>query len=387
MKILLTGYSFSTIGGLEIVSAAIAKILADAGHEVQCAAVHQHGVVDKDGYRIIGTAPSNRVARSLAYRFPMLYPMRKLRSLAAWAELIIAAHCHTLPKVFNAVAPLQSPPPVVAWLHGCEVWGIEGAAYAEFLKRTDRLVAVSRYTADLATTLLGTQYKPEVIYNPVDIDRFSPLPQAAGIERHSILTVGRLDSDTEHKGYDMLLKALAILRRRCPELPLTLRIVGGGSSLQMLQSLAHTLNVADRVEFTGSIPRSQLAHHYATCDLFAFPSRVTEMGGKYLGEGFGVVNIEAAASGRPVLTSTHGGCPETIIPNVTGMLVDPTREEAIADGIESMFRLSPEDRDHMGERGRRFVAETFAYETISDRIESVVSVQRSGRSGKSLRGP
>jgi len=50
--------------------------------------------------------------------------------------------------------------------------------------------------------------------------------------------VGRLDSDTEHKGYDMLLKALAILRRRCPELPLTLRIVGGGSSLQMLQSLA-----------------------------------------------------------------------------------------------------------------------------------------------------
>ena len=61
--------------------------------------------------------------------------------------------------------------------------------------------------------------------------------------------------------------------------------------------------------------------------------------------------------------------------------------DAIADGIESMFRLSPEDRDQMGERGRRFVAETFAYETISARIESVVSVKRSGRSGKSLRGP
>jgi phosphatidyl-myo-inositol dimannoside synthase len=387
LKILLTGYRFDVLGGLEIVSAAIAKMLADAGHHVQCAAVHGHGVVDKDGYRIIGTAPSTRVARSLAYRVPMLYPMRELRRLAAWADLIIAVHCHTLPKVFSAVAPLQNPPPVVAWLHGREVWGIEGDAYAEFLKRADRLVAVSRYTADLATTLLGTQYKPEVIYNPVDTGYFRPLPQSGGIARHSILTVGRLGSDTEHKGYDMLLKALAILQRRRPELPLTLRIVGGGARLPVMQTLANDLNVSPRVEFTGSIPRSQLAHHYATCDIFAFPSKVMKKGSEYIGEGFGVVNIEAAASGRPVLTSTHGGCPETIIPNVTGMLIDPTREEAIADGIESMFRLSPEDRDQMGERGRRFVAETFAYEAISDRIASVVSVQRSGRSGKSLRGP
>jgi hypothetical protein len=85
MRILLTGFNFSAIGGLEIVSAAIAKILADAGHEVQCAAIHERGVVNKDGYSIIGTLPSTRVARSLAYRFPMLYPMRTLRRLAAAA--------------------------------------------------------------------------------------------------------------------------------------------------------------------------------------------------------------------------------------------------------------------------------------------------------------
>jgi len=371
LKILLTGYRFDVLGGLEIVSAAIAKMLADAGHHVQCAAVHGHGVVDKDGYRIIGTAPSMRVARSIAHRFPRLYPMRELRRLAAWADVIVAVHCHTLPKVFSAVAPLRNPPPVVAWLHGREVWGNQGVAYARYLRRADWLVAVSRYTAGLATALLGPQYKPEVIYNPVDTDYFRAT-QPGGIVRHSILTVGRIGSDTEHKGYDMLLKALAILQQRCPELPLTLRIAGGGSRLPALQAVAAQLGVADRVEFTGPISRSQLAHHYATCDLFAFPSKVMEKGSEYIGEGFGVVNIEAAACGRPVLTSTHGGCPETIVPNVTGILVDPTREEAIADGIESMFRLSPEDRDQMGERGRRFVEENFAYETISARIATVV---------------
>jgi glycosyltransferase involved in cell wall biosynthesis len=372
MRILLTGFSFTAIGGLEIVSAAIAKMLADAGHEVKCAAVHGHGVVEADGYQIVGTAPSVHVARSIAYRFPSLYPIGRLRQLARWADVIVAVHCQTLPKVFRAVAALQSQPAVVAWLHGREVWGSQGATYAESLRRADRLVAVSRYTADSVTKLLGSQYNPEVIYNPVDTGYFQPLPQAAGIERHSILTVGRIGNDTEHKGYDMLLKALAILQRRRPELPLTLRIAGGGSRLPALQALATQLGVADRVEFTGPISRSQLGHHYATCDLFAFPSKVMEKGSEYIGEGFGVVNIEAAACGRPVLTSTHGGCPETVIPGVTGVLVDPTREEAIADGIESMFRRAPSERDQMGERGRRFVEETFSYEAITGRIASLL---------------
>ena len=113
-------------------------------------------------------------------------------------------------------------------------------------------------------------------------------------------------------------------------------------------------------------------HHYATCDVFALPSQVMAKGDEYIGEGFGVVNIEAAACGRPVLTSTHGGCPETVIPGVSGILVDPTSEEAIADGLESIFRRDAEERDRMGERGRAFVQNTFSYGTISDQIGSVI---------------
>jgi hypothetical protein len=85
MNILLSGFSFDTIGGLEIVSAALAKMLAAAGHQVQCAALHGIGVCEKDGYRIVGIAPTNRIARSVAHRLPFLHSLGKVRGLAAWA--------------------------------------------------------------------------------------------------------------------------------------------------------------------------------------------------------------------------------------------------------------------------------------------------------------
>lgn len=372
MKVLLAGFSFTAIGGLEIVSAAVAKMLADGGHEVQCVAIHGHGVIEADGYRIVGTAPTMRVARSLAYRLPFLYPMSGLGRLTRWADVIIAVHCHTLPKVLRAVAPLRNRPPVIAWLHGREVWGSQGLAYADILKRVDQLVAVSGYTSNTVTELLGPRYRPEVIYNPVDTTTFRPTSDAGLIDRFSILTVGRLASHTEHKGYDMLIKAVSILQRRCPELPLRLKIAGGGPRLQALQALAADRGVSHRVEFTGPLTRSQLAHSYATCDLFALPSQVMAKGEEYIGEGFGVVNIEAAACGRPVLTSTHGGCPETVLPGVSGLLVDPTSEDAIADGIESIFRLDAAGRDRMGEHGRAFVEQTFSYPKISSQIGCLI---------------
>jgi phosphatidyl-myo-inositol dimannoside synthase len=99
---------------------------------------------------------------------------------------------------------------------------------------------------------------------------------------------------------------------------------------------------------------------------------VVEIGGKVLGDGFGVVNIEAAACGRPVVTSTHGGCPETIRDGVTGVLVDPTRPQAVADGIDALLRQPPAVRDEMGRRGREFVEQHFSYPVFAGRVGSCV---------------
>lgn len=378
VKILLTGYHFDTIGGLEIVSANIARSLVDAGHEVQCAAVHGRGTSRKNGRRIVGLAPHNKLLRALAVRCSFFYPTRKLRELTAWADVIIACHCHTLPIVYDCHGNRATRPPIVAWLHGREVWGSFGKAYASALKQADRLVAVSGYTSATVVDLLGSGYRPKVIHNSIDTGLFRPLPNPADVSRLSVLTVGRHAVGTEHKGYDMLIDAIALLRRREPPLVLKLQIVGDGPLLPSLRARAAALGIADSVEFTGAVPRDELRRLCATCDVFAFPSRVRGDRGEVYGEGFGVVNIEAAACGRPVLTSTHGGCPETILDGVTGALVDPTSVEAVADGLERLFRMTAAERDRMGQRGRQHVLENFSHATLSQKLTELLDGLKTG---------
>jgi phosphatidylinositol alpha-1,6-mannosyltransferase len=167
---------------------------------------------------------------------------------------------------------------------------------------------------------------------------------------------------------------LAALRRTAPDLPLRLRVAGDGARLDGLKARAATLGLGDRVDFLGAVSRTRLRDLYATSDLFAFPSRVVVLDGDDVyGEGFGVVNIEAAACGRPVLTSTHGGCPETIRDGVTGVAVDPDSVAAVAAGIEQMFRRSPEARDAMGASGRQFVVDHFSSDVLSRKVAEIIA--------------
>jgi phosphatidylinositol alpha-1,6-mannosyltransferase len=372
VKILLTGYRFDVLGGLEIVSANVAAALAELGHEVRCAAIHDRRSTAKDGYRIVGTLPAGRIAGSLAARSRFFYPRGPIRKLVAWADLVIACHCHTLSWIARARLGGVRRPPVVAWLHGREVWGALGRAVATDLRAADRCVAVSHYTARTVAELLGPGHEPAVIHNSVDTDFFAPAGDPHEIERFSVLTVGRHDPGTENKGYDKLLEATALLRRREPGWPIKLRIVGRGPLLADLERRASNLGIRDAVDFCGAVSRERLRQLYATCDLFAFPSRLAIRGDEVFGEGFGVVNIEAAACGRPVLTSTHGGCPETVVDGETGVAVDPTNVEAVAAGIAAILRLPAEQRDAMGRSGRQRAVEHFSHAVLVRKVGALV---------------
>lgn len=374
MKILVVGYRFDAAGGLEIVSAGLAKVLAQLGHVVKCVAVNVAGSWQGDGYEGVGLAPQNEWMHRIHVRWPAFTSAARLRHMLDWCDVVIVCHCHLLPFVQRCSPRSARRPRVVAWLHGREVWGAYLREYGPALKQADLLVAVSKYTADTVVEKLGEQYRPIVIPNPVDTDVFQPLADASNVERWSLFTVGRQDADTQHKGYDLVLEALAILGQQVPSLPLMLTIGGDGPRLPVLRQRARGLGLAERVRFSGKLSRSELVRHLASAELFVFPSRMTRVGNDVLGEGFGVVNIEAAACGRPVLTSTHGGCPETITNGLTGILVDPTSATAIAEGIAGFFRLSPEDRDRMGRRGREFVVEQFSFPAYGQRLTRLLAL-------------
>lgn len=381
MRIRVLGFNFTSIGGLEIVSKAIADVLARRGHDVECVALHESGVTATDTFRIVGLVPQIIGAGRLAHRFPSVFLNAPLRRHLRDAEIIVASHAHALPLAMPVIDTLSPRPLVISWLHGREVWAKLGSDVAPFLERSNRLVAVSHFTADTVHKLVPHVPRPSVIHNPVNTDVFVPAASPAQIRRHHLLTVGRHDPDSRHKGYSVLITAMDLLRRKRPDLPLRLTITGSGALLDEHRKLIADLGLGDTVTLAGRVSRDTLRVLYQTTDVFAFPSRHEAVGDEEFGEGFGVVNAEAAACGRPVITSTHGGCPETVLDGITGFAVDPTSPESVALKIARVFDMSPEDRDAMGARGRAMAIERFSTpvfeQQVGDFVEQCGSEQHS----------
>ena len=135
---------------------------------------------------------------------------------------------------------------------------------------------------------------------------------------------------------DVLLRAAAALRGRIPELEV--RIVGNGPCAAPLRQLARELNLDGMVTFLGDVSRSQLVDEYRAASVFCLPS---------VQEGFGIVLLEAMAAAKPIVASRAAAIPE-VVPHAT--LVEPDSPEALAAGIESLYR-SPEIRTDQGRAG------------------------------------
>ncbi len=211
---------------------------------------------------------------------------------------------------------------------------------------SDRIIAVSASVAEYATRVEGVaSSKLSVILNRIDVDRFSRLPAPLLRSPLRLLSIGRLE---HQKGFDLLLRACARVRN-----PWTLTIVGAGSELSALESLAGELGIADRVQYYGTtdaVPEVLEAH-----DVFVLASRW---------EGLGLVVMEAMTAGRPVIASRAGGIAELIIDGETGMLVDSTNTQAFAAAID----LACED--HVLLRHHAAAARTYAL--LHFRIQDMV---------------
>ena len=373
MKVSIVGFNFSAIGGLEIVSKAIANAVVAQGHSVDVFALHETGNVDYEGFTTTGLASRGALPQRLVQWFRFARQSSRIVERISTSDIVIAAHAHTLRYFLPQLLQQRTRPKVVCWLHGREVWGGLGRQAAPLLKQSDELIAVSNFTANTVHKLLDGQRLPQVIHNPVETDIFIPLVDRSEIRRHHILIVGRHDIDSWHKGYDTLIEAMGILARNRPDLPLHLTIAGSGDLLNQHRRHIARLALQDKVSLAGRVSRAELVRLYQTCDLFAFPSRYESRGGENFGEGFGVVNAEAAACGRPVITSSHGGCPETVNDSVTGFVIDPTSPEKLASKIALLFDLSADDRDAMGQRGREMAVQQFSPQCFRRQVAELIS--------------
>ena len=152
MNVVVVGFNFSLIGGLEIVSKAIAEAAATQ-HDVTCVSLHEAGRRRESAYEIVGLAPSTQVMRSLSFRFPSLFPPGDMRQHFAKADVVVFAHAHTLQIALPVLMDMDRSPFAVCWLHGREVWGEMGRECVPFLRGCDHLVSVSHYTANVVASI------------------------------------------------------------------------------------------------------------------------------------------------------------------------------------------------------------------------------------------
>ena len=357
MKIVLVALEWSAKGGLEILTGQVAHALQEMGHDVKVFSVYDSEVNLICGIKSTPLAPRSRLFYRAGRRFNLLGINARLRVAATCPDidLIILGHA----QLMKAFAPLLSgdkrPRHSLLWAHGIDVWGQPGRILAPYLAGLDAVVSVSEFTARRLSEDAGFN-RIVVIPNFVDTDFFTPVKNPALIRRNEVLICSRLALEGSNKGHEVLFRALPLAEAMCGS-QLRIRVIGDGDGRPRLEALARDLQVANRVTFSGRVSYADLREAYQECGVFVLPSRVIERPTDYWsGEGFGLVYAEAAACGRPVLASTHGGAAETLIDGRTGFLIDPCSPAAVAGGIAKLV-TNPIKADDMGRAGRLMVQE------------------------------
>ncbi len=273
-----------------------------------------------------------------------------LRNTLLWAVAVLAPHVrHYLTDHIS-----RTDPPELSR-------GWRAALKRLLLSRYEQVVGVSEFVVrDLI--MQGVWRFPRCCLHFINTDRFRPDPTVHEAVRHQmgdrgafvITTVAHL---IPQKGVDVAIRALPMLPEHT-----VLWVIGDGPEREHLVQLAHKLGVAGRVRFLGS--KAQVQPYLQAADVFVCPSR--------WGEAAGLVNLEAQATGLPVVASETGGVPEYVQDGRTGFLFPPGDAAALAQ-IVRLLADRPELRCTMGRAARRWAVDRFS---VPARLDDFLELYR-----------
>lgn len=242
--------------------------------------------------------------------------------------------------------------PCVVTVHGLDAFftnqvrGYSGECckrVSQFVYRSaSRVICISERVAGQVRQDATAPVNATVIYNGVDPRKFSPAGNSPAPA--TILSVGNL---IPVKGHELLLRALATLQQRYPNL--SCEIIGDGPERSRLTRLARELNIAGKVHFLGRQGRNQVADAMRRCAVFVLPSRY---------EGLGCVYLEAMSAEKPAIACRGQGIEEIIQHATNGWLVVPDDLPGLVDGLLQLLQ-STHLRQQIGAAARRTILQGF----------------------------
>ena len=286
-----------------------------------------------------------------------------LEALRFRPDVVLSAHVVVSPAAWVTSQVLGVP--FVQYVYGSEVMSRPGAARFA-CAHAAAVVAISRFSEDLVAHHISDGSRLRLIPPGVD------LPRAHGgqsVRQPFVVTVARLEE--RYKGHDVLIRAMPLIRARVPQARLV--VIGDGQLRPVYRAWANSLGLDDAVTFLGELPDEARDQWLDTASVFALPSRVGSTGG----EGFGIVYLEAAVHGLPVVAANVGGSRDAVVDGVTGVLVEATDHVAVADVIADLL-ADPARGRAQGMAGQAR-ARNFAWPQIALRVEDLLLEVAAGR--------
>jgi len=345
---------FPVLGGIENHIRVLAEAQAACGHDVTalvCDPGHRTRTETQAGVRII---KAGRITTAASMPLSLSQPL-------------------LLAKLRPDIVHIQSPYPLgeaANWLFGCGKATVISyqsdivrqrnwlRLYAPILRRVlwkaDRIIASSPRYIETSPWLGPVRDKCIVVPLGVDPERFTP-----DYHLHSgpleLLFVGRL---RYYKGLDTLICAM----KEAPGTRLT--IVGDGPMRQEWQTLCNSLSLQDRISFAGNMTDTALPSVYQHADVFVLPANARA-------EAFGLVLLEAMASGLPCITTELGTGTSWIVQDgITGLVVPPRDPRTLAEAI-CYLRDNPTRRMIMSDRARARLEAEFTQSRMIERVQAV----------------
>jgi phosphatidylinositol alpha-1,6-mannosyltransferase len=262
----------------------------------------------------------------------------------------------------------------LVWTHAVEImdeW--RRAKIVGALGDADLVITNSEYTRAFVKSAGVEESKIVKVRPGADAEHFRPGMDASGIRRRlgiegrpTLLTVARMVKVNRYKGHDVVLRALARVVKAVPDVAYVM--VGEGDDVEYLAQLARERGVQDNVVFAGRLKNEELPFIYNACDAFIMCSREDRTRRGVWAEGFGLALVEASACGKPVIAGRSGGVPDAVREGVTGLLVDPTDEVAVAAAIVKILR-ERELAETLGRNGRAWVEREMNWDRAGDEFE------------------
>ncbi len=239
------------------------------------------------------------------------------------------------------------------------------------LETADRIVATSPQEKEHMRTMVSTKGNIDIIPCGTDVRRYGSIARhearaKLGIDPDAkvVLYVGRFDY---RKGIETLVRAVNLSQLRS-NIHL---IIGGGSrpgqsdgiERDRIEGIINQLGMRDFTTFPGRLGDQDLPYYYAAADVCVVPSHY---------EPFGLVAIEAMASGTPVVASDVGGLQFTVVSKETGLLCPPQDEVSFAGAIDSIL-CNSEWRTLLGHNARKRVEKMFSWDGVAAQLGELYS--------------